>query len=274
MTPEPTSSERSASDRAVGAIIMAAGKGTRMKSDLPKVMHEACGQPMVRWVVDAAKAAGVDAITLIIGHGADLVRAAFERDASIRFAMQMPQLGTGHAVDQARPHFMPARADDDVFVLCGDGPLIRPRTLRTLLETHRRSGASATLATSVIPDPQGYGRIERDARGDFRRIVEQKDATPGQLAIREVNPSYYCFRVGDLFSALSRVDNRNASGEYYLTDVFELLLKEGKRVAVVDAVPAEDILSVNTPEQLAEVDRILRGRTPAVSPDVARGRYA
>lgn len=253
---------------------MAAGKGTRMKSDLPKVMHEACGHPMVRWVVDAAKAAGVDTITLIIGHGAELVRAAFDRDASIRFAMQMPQLGTGHAVDQARSHFMPMRADDDVFVLCGDGPLIRPKTLKTLLDTHRRSGASATLATSMIGDPTGYGRIERDAKGDFRRIVEQKDATPEQLKIREVNPSYYCFRVGDLFNALSRVDNKNASGEYYLTDVFELLLKEGKRVAVVDAVPAEDVLSVNTPEQLAEVDRILRGRTPAVSPDIARGRYA
>ncbi len=253
---------------------MAAGKGTRMKSDLPKVMHEACGRPMVRWVVDAAKSAGVSGITLVIGHGAEIVRAAFESDAEIRFAMQMPQLGTGHAVDQARPHFMPMRADDDVFVLCGDGPLIRPATLRTLLETHRRTGASATLATSVIEDPVGYGRIERDERGDFRRIVEQKDATPAQLAIREVNPSYYCFRVGDLFAALSRVDNKNASGEYYITDVFELLLKDGKRVAVVDAVPAEDVLSVNTPEQLAEVSRILLGRTQAVSPDLARGRYA
>ncbi len=275
--PQPSHAARAAtpsSGGAVGAIIMAAGKGTRMKSDLPKVMHPACGHPMVRWVVDAAKAAGVNATTLIIGHGAELVRAAFERDASISFAMQMPQLGTGHAVDQARSHFMPARANDDVFVLCGDGPLIRPKTLATLLETHRRTGASATLATSVIDDPTGYGRIERDAKGDFLRIVEQKDATPAQLALREVNPSYYCFRVGDLFGALSKVDNKNASGEYYITDVFELLLKEGKRVAVVDAVPAEDVLSVNTPEQLAEVDRILRGRTQAVSPDVARGRYA
>jgi bifunctional UDP-N-acetylglucosamine pyrophosphorylase / glucosamine-1-phosphate N-acetyltransferase len=272
-TPSPTSTG-SNHPRAVGAIIMAAGKGTRMKSDLPKVMHEACGRPMVRWVVDAAQSAGVSGITLVIGHGADIVRAAFEGDAEIRFAMQMPQLGTGHAVDQARPHFMPMRADDDVFVLCGDGPLVRPATLRTLIETHRRTGASATLATSVIDDPIGYGRIERDERGDFRRIVEQKDATPAQLAIREVNPSYYCFRVGDLFAALSRVDNKNASGEYYLTDVFELLLKDGKRVAVVDAVPAEDVLSVNTPEQLAEVSRILLGRTQAVSPDVARGRYA
>jgi len=236
-----------------------------MKSDLPKVMHEACGRPMVHWVVEAAKAAGADATTLVIGHGADLVRHAFQRDASMQFAMQMPQLGTGHAVDQARPHFMPLRANDDVFVLCGDGPLIRPETLQTLLATHRRSGASATLATSIIGDASGYGRIERDGQGEFRRIVEQKDATKDQLAIREVNPSYYCFKVGDLFSALARVDNKNASGEYYITDVFELLLKEGKRVAVVDAVPAEDVLSVNTPEQLAEVDSILRRRREAAT---------
>lgn len=245
----------------VGAIILAAGKGTRMKSDLPKVMHEAMGQPMVRWVVEVAKAAGADRMTLIIGHGADLLRREFADDAGVTFAMQEPQLGTGHAVDQARRDFIPLRASDDVFVLCGDGPLIRPATLAKLLATHRADGASATLATSAIDDPQGYGRIERDADGRFRRIVEQKDATSEQLKLREVNPSYYCFRVGDLFAALSKVDNKNASGEYYITDVFELLLKEGKRVSVVDAVPPEDVLSVNTPEQLAEVSRILASRS-------------
>lgn len=248
------------SPRGLGAIILAAGKGTRMKSDLPKVMHAALGRPMVAWVIDAAKEAGADGVILVIGHGADLVRGAFAGDAALRFAMQMPQLGTGHAVDQARSAFMPMRADDDVLVLCGDGPLIRPATLRALLETHRRTGASATLATSVIADAEGYGRIERDAQGNFRRIVEQKDATPAQRTIREVNPSYYCFRAGDLFDALARVDNTNASGEYYLTDVFELLLREGKHVAVVEAVPPEDVLSVNTPEQLAEVEQILRAR--------------
>jgi bifunctional UDP-N-acetylglucosamine pyrophosphorylase/glucosamine-1-phosphate N-acetyltransferase len=113
----------------------------------------------------------------------------------------------------------------------------------------------------VIADPSGYGRIERDAHGSFRRIVEQKDATPEQLKINEINPSYYCFRTADLFDALRRVTNQNASGEYYLTDVFELLLRDGKRVSVVDAVPPEDVLSVNTPEQLAEVSRILEGRS-------------
>jgi bifunctional UDP-N-acetylglucosamine pyrophosphorylase/glucosamine-1-phosphate N-acetyltransferase len=175
--------------------------------------------------------------------------------------MQEKQLGTGHAVDMARG-FLAGRGGD-TLVLCGDGPLIRPETLATLLATHRTEAAAATLATSVIPDPTGYGRIERAADGSFLRIVEQKDATPAQRALREVNPSYYCFRTEDLLAALGRLDNRNANGEYYLTDTFEWLRNRGDAVAVVDAVPPEDILSVNTPEQLAEVDAILRRRGTA-----------
>ena len=201
----------------------------------------------------------------MIGHGADVVRAHFQGQPDVEFVMQMPQLGTGHAVDMARPVFARGLLGDEVLVLCGDGPLIRPHTLQVLLDTHRESGAAATLATAVIPDPTGYGRIERDAHGRFARIVEQKDATPEQLGLREINPSYYCFRTADLFDALKRVTNQNASGEYYITDVFELLLKDGKRISVVDAVPPEDVLSVNTPEQLEEVSRILAGRpAPAI----------
>lgn len=243
------------------AIVLAAGKGTRMKSDLPKVMHHANGRPMVEWVVAAARAVGCSPVVLVIGHGADVVRGHFQVAEDVEFVMQMPQLGTGHAVDQARELFARGELGDEVLVLCGDGPLIRPHTLHVLLDTHRESGAAATLATAVIADPSGYGRIERDAHGSFRRIVEQKDATPEQLKINEINPSYYCFRTADLFDALRRVTNQNASGEYYLTDVFELLLRDGKRVSVVDAVPPEDVLSVNTPEQLAEVSRILEGRS-------------
>jgi len=245
-------------------VVLAAGKGTRMKSDLPKVMHAACGKPMVEWVVDAAFAAGSDEVILVIGHGADLVRGHFAghpKAARIRFALQEKQLGTGHAVDMARP--LLAGRGGDTLVLCGDGPLIRAETLATLLAMHRAKRAAATLATSVIADPTGYGRIERGPDGSFLRIVEQKDATPAQLALREVNPSYYCFRTGDLLAALGRLDNKNANGEYYLTDTFEWLRNRGDTVAVVDAVPPEDILSVNTPEQLAEVDAILRRRGTA-----------
>ena len=250
----------------LSSIVLAAGKGTRMKSDLPKVMHPAAGEPMVKWVVKASREAGAKEVVLVVGHMAELVTAAFatERPAC-HFVTQSPQLGTGHAVDQARPLFAKGLLGEHCFVLCGDGPLIRADTLRALLQRHLTSGAAASLATSVVPDATGYGRIERDAHGRFLRIVEQKDANEAQRAIREINPSYYLFRTADLFDALTRVTNQNASGEYYLTDVFELLRKDGKRVEVVDAVPPEDVLSVNTPEQLAEVDAILRRRlgTPA-----------
>ena len=243
------------------AIVLAAGKGTRMKSDLPKVMHPAHGRPMVEWVVDAARGAGCAPVVLVVGHGAPLVRGHFAGRPGTEFVVQDPQLGTGHAVDMARPLFERGMLGEETLVLCGDGPLVRPHTLDVLLATHRRTGAAATLATAVVQDPAGYGRIERDAAGGFARIVEHKDASPAQRAIHEVNPSYYCFRTADLFDALRRVTNQNASGEYYLTDVFELLLRDGRRVSVVDAVPPEDVLSVNTPEQLAEVSAILAGRS-------------
>jgi bifunctional UDP-N-acetylglucosamine pyrophosphorylase/glucosamine-1-phosphate N-acetyltransferase len=259
MTNQPNSASRG-----LVAVILAAGKGTRMQSDLPKVMHPVMGRPMVHWVVDAARAAGATKTVLVIGHGAQLVRDYFagvaELAGQVEFALQEQQLGTGHAVMMAKPNLEAGAAGTDAFVLCGDGPLIRPETLDTLLSLHRREQAAATLATSVIADPKGYGRIVRDASGRLAKIVEQKDATDAERAIREINPSYYCFRTDDLFRALSRVGNKNASGEYYITDVFELLRNDGRTVAAVDAVPPEDVLSVNDPVQLAEVDSILRRR--------------
>ncbi|MCE2882376.1 MAG: NTP transferase domain-containing protein [Planctomycetaceae bacterium] len=246
--------------RGLVAVILAAGKGTRMQSDLPKVMHPVMGRPMVHWVVDAARAAGATKVVLVVGHGAELVKAEFAGAADVEFALQAQQLGTGHAVMMAKGAIEGDAASTDAFVLCGDGPLIRAETLHALLALHRREGAAATLATSVIADPKGYGRIVRDAQGRLARIVEQKDATDAERAIREVNPSYYCFRTDDLLDALARVGNKNASGEYYITDVFEILRHAGRVVAAIDAVPPEDVLSINDPVQLAEVDAILRRR--------------
>lgn len=242
------------------AVILAAGKGTRMDSDLPKVMHHALGRPLVEWVVNACVAAGCARIVLVVGHGAPIVEAHFAGRADIEFVTQQPQLGTGHAVDQARPLLSGLPANQDILVLCGDGPLIRANTISAILAAHRSSGAAATLATSIIPDPDGYGRIVRDSSGSFSRIVEQKDASAAEKAIREINPSYYCFQSGDLWSALGRLDNSNAQREYYITDLFRLLPASGRRVHVVDAVPPEEVLSVNTPQQLAEVESILRSR--------------
>lgn len=243
----------------VDAVILAAGKGTRMQSDLPKVMHEIADRPMLHWVVDACREVGAGRIVVVVGHREELVRASLEGADDVEFVTQSEQLGTGHAVDQARPLFAD-ESDRDVLVLCGDGPLIRAETLRTLVETHRSADADATLATSVIEDPTGYGRIVRNDSGRFERIVEQKDAGERELAIREVNPSYYCFRSKPLFERLSRTDNDNANGEYYVTDVFGIARRDGATVEVVAAVPPEDILSINTVDQLASVDRIMRNR--------------
>jgi len=255
--------------RAPAAIVLAAGKGTRMKSDLPKVLHPADGVPMVRHVVEALRKVGTGPIVLVVGHGADLVRAAFADDAhdDLRFALQAEQLGTGHAVACGLEALEPDDDREDLLVLCGDGPLIRAETLGSLLEAHRASGAAATLATSRVPDPTGYGRIARDGEGRFRAIVEHADASETERSIDEINPSIYAFRERSLRETLPRVGRGNAKGEVYLTDVFALLLGHGPAgdlagpaVEVVAAVPPEEVLSVNTPEQLAEVDRILRVR--------------
>ncbi len=248
------------------AIILAAGKGTRMNSDLPKVAHEVGGRAMVRWVAEACAEAGCSRVIVVVGYKQEVVRAIFDdwadEECSIEFAVQEEQLGTGHAVMCAEPllHAEAATAGHATFVLAGDGPLIRSETLATILHRHEESSASATIATAVLDNPDGYGRIVRDPRGGFARIVEQKNASREELAIREVNPSYYCFDVQTLFSLLKRVERNELSGEYYITDVPALALAGGLSVEVIDAVPAEDVLSINTPEQLGEVDAVLRKR--------------
>ncbi|MCC6229756.1 MAG: NTP transferase domain-containing protein [Phycisphaerales bacterium] len=245
------------------AIILAAGKGTRMRSDLPKVVHPVGGRAMVCAVVDACLEAGCSKIVVVVGYKQELVREALASYGSkVQFAVQGEQLGTGHAVQCAVENFAGERATrgHDVFVLCGDGPLIRSETLGKLMACHRAARAAATLATSVIDDPTGYGRIVRGPDGRFVAIVEHKDCTTAQLTLREVNPSYYCFDASLLFSALARVGRNERSGEYYLTDVPKLLLADGARVEVIDAVPPEDILSINTPEELSRVDGIYRAR--------------
>ena len=260
-----TEQNQNPATRTLSAVVLAAGKGTRMHSDLPKVMHEACGRPLVHWVVDALHAPGIESspIVLVVGFGRELVEQSFDpRPEWLRFAVQEQQLGTGHAIDMARASFDDPsdRENTDVLVLCGDGPLIRPETLQELHRRHVETGAAATLATAILEDASGYGRIQRAADGSFDRIVEQKDATPEQLALKEVNPSYYIFRAEALFDRLGRLSNQNASGEYYITDVFELMKLDGLRVEVVDAVPSEDVLSINTLEQLDEVEAILATR--------------
>jgi bifunctional UDP-N-acetylglucosamine pyrophosphorylase / glucosamine-1-phosphate N-acetyltransferase len=246
---------------ALSAVILAAGKGTRMKSDLPKVLHPIGGRPMVCEVIDACLEVHADPIVVVVGHRQELVRQALrEYGSRISFAVQEPQQGTGHAVQCAKEALGAAAGTGDCLVLCGDGPLIRAQTLRELHARHVQSQGAAALATAVIDDPTGYGRIVRGPQGEFRAIVEHKDASEHERRIREVNPSYYCFRAQDLFEALALVTRHEPSGEYYITDTLPLLLSRGRRVEVLPAVPPEDVLSINTPEDLARVDAIHRAR--------------
>ncbi|MCI0630883.1 MAG: NTP transferase domain-containing protein [Phycisphaerales bacterium] len=245
--------------RPLSAIILAAGKGKRMNSDLPKVVHPVAGKPMVWWVVQACRESGADPIVLVIGHGGEAVRKVLgDSGGDTRYAIQDEQLGTGHATlcaSDAMKSF-----DGDVLVLAGDGPLIRASTIRIMHAKHIETDAAATLATSTIPDPTGYGRIVRDDQRRFSAIVEHKNATEAQRRIREIYPSYACFNSRLLFDMLRQVKPDPLSGEYYITDVFAMLKDRGLRVEIVDAVPPEDVLSINDSQQLAEVDSILRAR--------------
>jgi bifunctional UDP-N-acetylglucosamine pyrophosphorylase/glucosamine-1-phosphate N-acetyltransferase len=233
-----------------------------MRSDLPKVCFPVGGREMVCAVVDACREAGCERIVVIVGYQQERLRAALAGYERIEYAVQSEQLGTGHAVMSAAGLFADGESGRrDCFVLCGDGPLIRARTLRELHDAHVTSGASAALATAMIENPDGYGRIVRDDAGRFVAIVEQKNATPAQREIREINPSYYCFKTSKLFEALRGVTRNELTGEYYLTDTLGLLRSRGERIEVLASVPPEDILSINTPEDLAKVDAIYRSRS-------------
>jgi bifunctional UDP-N-acetylglucosamine pyrophosphorylase/glucosamine-1-phosphate N-acetyltransferase len=240
------------------AIILAAGKSTRMKSKRPKALHEICGKPMLHYILQACYDAGVSRAIVVVGHGKDEVMAAFGNDKRIAFVEQTEQLGTGHAARVCVPEL--SKVQGDVFVLAGDTPLIRGEVLKTLLRQHREEHAAGSMATAMLEDPTGYGRIIRDANGDFVEIIEQLDATPEQREIREVFPSYYCLKVDELTFALSQLKNENKKGEYYLTDIYGILRKAGKKVVAVQAATYEDVLAPNTRHQLAEADSVMQQR--------------
>jgi len=238
-------------------VILAAGKGTRMNSELPKVLHKICGQPLLHHVLDNVEQVFSGPPYVIVGHQAEKVRKAF-RDRSAVFVLQEEQLGTGHAVMQAEP-FLSGR-DGTVMVLNGDMPLIDPGIIKELAFHHSKTRASATVLTVRMPDPKGYGRIIRDRSGNLERIVEQKDASLGELEIDEINTGTYCFNGRDLFDALHEVRSENAQHEYYLTDVIGILRKKGKKVAAFLIDDHMASLGINTRDQLAEAERIFRQR--------------
>ena len=238
------------------AVILAAGKGTRMKSKLPKVLHKVGGHPMLEHVMDAAEAAGCRDNVVVIGHGAELVRELVGDRA--RIALQAEQLGTGHAVLQAADTLKDFTGT--VMILCGDTPLLEAEELEKFYAEHVKSGAAATVMSALMDDPFGYGRILRDANGDVAGIVEQKDATEEQKQIKEINTGNYCVEAPLLFEVLRTLGNNNAQGEYYLTDVLAKLRAMGKKVGGVITADSEMIMGVNSRRQLAEAESVMRRR--------------
>ncbi len=244
--------------RPCAAVILAAGKSTRMVTDLPKVLHEVCGRPMMAYVVDACHAAGIERIIAVVGYRKDDVIAAFRDVRGLQFVEQKEQKGTGHAVQMCREAL--GDFEGNVVVIAGDMPLLRTDTLRLLTETHDREHSAVTLATAILEDPTGYGRILRDAYGNLQGIVEHSDCTPEQIRIKEINPSYYCFDKALLFDALENVQPNNVKGEYYLTDALHILIRRGHRAVAITAVAAQDAMGVNSRRDLAEVGKIMQAR--------------
>jgi bifunctional UDP-N-acetylglucosamine pyrophosphorylase / glucosamine-1-phosphate N-acetyltransferase len=242
---------------ALRSVVLAAGKGTRMKSALPKVLFPLCGRPLCAWPVDAARAAGAD-VVVVVGHGADQVKARLAElypDGRVTTALQAEQKGTGHAVMQALPAL--AGYDGTVLLLYGDTPLVTADGLRALAE--KKGAAPLALWTTRLPDPTGYGRILRDDQGRLIRIVEQKDASDVERRIDEVNPGIYAVDAAFLRRALSSLTTQNAQGEYYLTDLIEIARREGHDVVTL-TVDAESTMGVNDRAQLAEAGAVLRRR--------------
>ncbi|MGM9569741.1 MAG: bifunctional UDP-N-acetylglucosamine diphosphorylase/glucosamine-1-phosphate N-acetyltransferase GlmU [Phascolarctobacterium sp.] len=238
------------------AVILAAGKGTRMRSKYPKVLHKVGGKPMLQHVIDAATLAGCDEKVVIVGHEAELVEKMVGTQGKI--ALQAEQLGTGHAVMQTAEALKGFTGT--ALILCGDTPLLEGEELKKFCEAHKASGAAATVLTAIMGDPFGYGRIVRDEKGNVQAIVEQKDATEEQKAIKEINTGIYCMECPLMFDVLATLTNDNAQGEYYLTDVLEKLNQAGQKVGGVITEDSDMVMGINSRKQLSVAESVMRQR--------------
>jgi bifunctional UDP-N-acetylglucosamine pyrophosphorylase / glucosamine-1-phosphate N-acetyltransferase len=240
------------------ALVLAAGRGTRMKSDTPKVLHDLLGKPLIAHVLDSLKAAGVGDAIVVTGYGSDLLKEKL-KGLSVQTVLQKELLGSGDAVNTAKP--LLEKGYENVIILCGDAPLIKPETIRDLIEKHKTTGSSATILTAVIKDPTGYGRIVRDGAKRITKIVEETEAGFFEEVIEEINSGIYCFKVKDLFEALSEVKPDNGKKEYFLTDVFHILYTKKKPVESVAKDDEDEIIGINSRSDLAEAVSILKKRT-------------
>lgn len=237
-------------------LILAAGKGKRMKSELPKVLHKVCGKSMVNHVIDNLRKSKIEDVNVIIGTGAETVKEA-TKEKKISYSIQNEQLGTGHAVICAK-EFLKGK-EGVVAIFTGDAPLISSKTVENLIKVHNESVNKATIITSIIDDATGYGRIIRTSTGEVEKIVEHKDCSEKELVVKEINSGMYAFDIKALLKSLDKLDNNNIQGEYYLTDVIEILKSENEKVGAI-VVPSDEIIGVNSKVQLAEVEKIMRDR--------------
>ena len=236
------------------AVVLAAGEGKRMKSSTPKPLHRVCGRSILEWAIASVRSADENPV-IIVGHGKEAVMKALD-GIGLQFVTQEEQKGTGHAVMVARPHIEKA---DCVLVTCGDMPMVKPESVQKLIDCIKESHQDAALLYSVAQDPTGYGRIIRDASGDIKAIVEHKDATEEQRAIKEINASAYCFNKDMLLFALDHMDNNNAQNEYYLTDAISIIANMGGKVVGVKG-ELDEGMGINDKTQLAQATAVLRGR--------------
>ncbi len=238
-------------------VVLAAGKGTRMKSGLPKVLHQAAGLPLIDHVLRTAAFVRPASIVVVVGHQANQLQEALSGRPGLAFAVQEPQLGTGHALLQVEPRLRDARGT--LLLLSGDVPLLRAATVERLIRTHEERSAAATVLTALVTNPDGYGRVVRSA-GDIVAIVEHKDASPAELAIHEINSGIYAFDIAPLFAAIGAIGSANAQGEYYLPDLVRIYRGRGLRVETVRLDDPTEILGVNSRKELADVATILKSR--------------
>src|SRR5215203_3279832 len=236
-------------------VVLAAGKGTRMKSARPKVLHNVAGKPMIGHVLAASASLAPRTTTLVLGHMKELLRKELEHDPGLRYVTQEPQLGTGHALLQTAEVL--ERETGFLLLLSGDVPLLKGHTLQALLQKHAESGAASTVLTAIVDQPYGYGRIVR-IKGQISRIVEERDASPAQRKIREINSGVYVFSLGPLFESLRGLATANAQGEYYLTDLVSTYRRRRLGVETVVVADANEIRGINSRSELAEASRIVR----------------
>ncbi len=253
------------------AIILAAGKGKRMASDLPKVLVPVCGRPMIRYVIDALRTAGIERMLIVVGYRGDLVRRELASEPGLEFVVQTEQLGTGHAMMMCRDRL--EVQEGPVLILAGDSPMVQATSLEALLTEFAARRPACLLGTARKPDPTGLGRVVRNQQGGFQAIVEERDATPAEREITEVNLSTYVFCPQALLSSLQQLTANNVQGEYYLTDCPGVLKAAGERVEALCVLKSCEALSINTPEELKvvenEMEKLRIAKAPGENPQSA-----